>query len=58
MVDRQVVHRAVQPTPGLAHLLELRVQPKKCLLYDVLSHVSIRQQPQGIAQQGRLQCLE
>ena len=55
MVQGQVMHGAIEPSPRLAHLVKLRMQSHERFLDDVLGDAGIAGQAQGVAQEGRFQ---
>ena len=58
MVQGQVMHRAVEPMPWLADLIEPGVQLHEGFLDHVLGETEFSDQPEGIVQQGRFQSRE
>ena len=55
VVQRQVVHGAIEPSPRLAHLAKLCMQSHERFLDYVLGGAGIAGQAQRIAQEGRFQ---
>ena len=55
MIQREIMHRAIQPVLRLADLFKLRVQFHESFLHDVLRHAQFTRQPQGIIQQRRFE---
>ena len=55
MVQREIVHGAVEPAAWLADLLKLRVKFHERFLNHVLSQTEFADQSLGITQQGRFQ---
>ena len=58
MVQGQVMHSAIEPSPWLADLVKLCMQLHERFLDDVLGSVGITGQAQGVAQEGRFQGCE
>ena len=55
MIERQVVHGAVEPAAGLADFGKLTVQFHERILDQVLGHVADADEAQGVIEQGRLE---
>jgi len=55
VIERQIMHGAIEPPSRLAYLAELSVQLHKRFLDQVLGNFAVARETQGVAQQWRFQ---
>ena len=55
MVQREVMHGAIEPSLGLANLVKLCVQSHECFLDDVLGDTELADQSESVSQERRFE---